>query len=177
MSALAFILESCTAEVEAGGLLWRVRRVTNEEADRRRSTLVLMTAPKSPAERAEEEDARAIEDPAERLRTFQSLHMARVLRWHEDPARQAAARANQFALLSEGVTDVSADGGATWEPIRLVASRDEEDLQASPPRVHGGTGGRFNSTTTAALFAAIWSLCTDGGAATERLDRFRNRGD
>jgi hypothetical protein len=172
VSAIDFIVASCTDEVDAGGLRWRVQRVTNEEADKRRSSLILMVLPQSPAERAEDEDIAAIEDPEARMDALRALRVSRVARWHSDPARQAEAARNQAALIALGTTHVSADGGATWDPIALVAP-EEEDLQASPPRV---SRARFNRPTLDALFAAIWSLCTDGGAATERLERFRHRG-
>lgn len=172
MSALDFIVESCTTELEAGGLRWRVRRVTNEEADRRRSSLLLMVLPQSTAERVEDEDVAAIVDPVERMKALRALQVARVARWHADAGRQTEARRNRFALITEGTTHVSVDG-QEWDAIQLVDAVDDEDRSVAPARIWRG---RFNAPTLDALFSAIWQLCTDGGAAVERIERFRNRG-
>jgi hypothetical protein len=180
MSAIEFLNETAEDIVEAGGLRWKVERVTNELPAERRGTLTLMAFPKTAAERAQEEDIRArhtdgdgrLDEPAY-IRDLSTVRLARQVDAFQDPAYQGRLRANRAALVRVGTVATQIPGSDVWEPIRLVATREEADASASPPRVWDG---RLNDTTKEALFSAIWSLCTDGGAALDRLERFRRRG-
>jgi hypothetical protein len=179
-SAIAFLEETAEDIVEAGGLLWKVERVTNDLPAERRGTLTLMAFPRTLAERAQEEDIRARHtdrdgrlDEAACARDLGVVRAARQMEALQDPAYQMRLRANRAALVRVGAVATQIPGSDVWEPIRLVATREEADAHASPPRVWEG---RLNDTTKEALFTAIWRLCTDGGAAIERLERFRSRG-
>jgi hypothetical protein len=180
MSAIAFLEGSHTEVIEAGGLRWKVERVTNDLPAERRGTLTLMAFPKTAAERAEEEDIRArstdtdgrLDEPAY-VRAINTVRMARQVAAFQDPAYQGRLRANRAALIRVGTVATQLPDSDAWEPIRLVATEEEADASANPPRVWEG---RLNDATKEALFSSIWSLCTDGGAAVERLERFRRRG-
>ena len=175
MSAIGFLETTHTAEVYSGGLWWRVERVSNEAADKRRAMLLLMVSPRSAADVAEEEDQRAqAVDDDDRERRMLALRAQRAARWLAEAANGEHHDANRRELVRLGVVAVSVpvDGApSTWEPITLVESLDEAD-----PDKGRVWEGRINGPTRDALFAAIWDLCTDGGAAERRIQRFLGRG-
>ena len=174
--AIDFLETTHTAEIKAGGVWWRVERVTNAAADARRAMITLMVHPRSPAEVAEEQDIQAIEDAEDRNQRMVALRITRSRRWLEDEANRTTLDANRAELVRLGVTHVAPpigpDGTAgEWEPCTLVETAEEADAAAG--RVWQG---RLNGPTRDALFAAIWDLCTDGGAADRRMERFLDGG-
>lgn len=185
MSAIAYLAEGYTEEVDAGGLRWRVERVTNALPAERRGLLTIMALPKTPADHAVEEDIRARHTDADgrvdELAIARDLTRTRHARLGQlllDPMYQERLNANRRALVRVAVVAVQIpargeEPAGPWEPIRLVEAEAEADASASPPRVWEG---RLTGQTVEALFAAAWSLCTDGGAAVERIERFRHRG-
>ena len=186
MSAIDYLEQSHVEEVDAGGLRWRVERVTNSLPNERRGTFVAMALPKTAADRAVEEDlvARHTDrdgrlDAKAHARDLEIVRHERLGRLLLDPVYQERLRANRQALVRAAVVAVQipARGDAPaepWEEVRLVADKAEADPAASPPRIWEG---RLTGQTVEVLFGVAWSLCTDGGAAVERIERFRSRGD
>lgn len=100
-AALASVTRPALREVEAGGILWRLQRL-DSGALVRAGMPVLLAARVSPS--GAERPIAASEYP-EML--------------------GARARARDLAVC-EAVVEVSADRGATWEPVRVVADRAED---------------------------------------------------
>ena len=186
MSAIDYLSEGHVEEVDAGGLRWRVERVTNSLPNERRGTFSAMALPKTAADRAVEEDLLARHtdrdgrlDVRAHQRDLETVRNERLGRLLLDPVYQERLRANRQALVRAAVVAVQipAHGEAPagpWEEVRIVATKEEADPSATPPRIWEG---RLTGQTIEALFAVAWSLCTDGGAAVERIERFRSRGD
>jgi hypothetical protein len=150
------------------GLWWRVRRVSNEAARRYGAIVRLMVHPASPMDLAEEEDAAKDPDPAALI----ALRLRRTKRWLEDEANIERERRARLELLLLGATHVGLEEDVL-DPVQLVEEEEQTDTTATPARVWVG---RFNPTSRDALFGAIWDLCTDGGAAQRRIERFRRGG-
>jgi hypothetical protein len=179
MSAIDFLTEASIEVVAAGGLEWQIERVANEIPSQRKGYLVMLALPKSETERVEEEDIRERHTDADgRLdavahqRDLQAVREARLGHALRDPQHTARLGHIRRALVRAAVIAVRAPGDV-WEPVALVEERTAEDRSASPARVWQG---RLTTDTVDTLFAAAWSLSTDGGAAVERLERFRGRG-
>lgn len=167
------VVEGTHSEVlEAGGFWWRVQRVTNEDVRRRNGVMLLLIMPTNEAERAEDEEIQAMPDELRASAIVRARYERFRRRLEVDPGRGAYLRTSQDAILRAGVTHI----GLTRDdlaPLVLV----ETEVEATPKGVKESPrkvwAGRFNSATQDTLFQAIWSLCTDGGAAVERIERFR----
>lgn len=185
MSALDYLAEGHVEEVDAGGLRWRVERITNDLADERRGTLTLMALPKTKADRIAEDEIRQRHTGADgRLdasayqRDLEIVRHARLGQLLVDPEYQDRLRRNQRAIVRAAVVAVQVpargeEPAGPWEPVQLVETESEADKTSTPPRVWER---RLTGSTREALFAVAWSLCTDGGAAIDRVERFRHRG-
>lgn len=169
LSALDVIEGTHTEELQAGGLWWRVRRVTSDDVITRRAALLMLVMPRSEAERVEEE-AIAEQPEAERADAMARLRVARFQRnLAADPAIRDRLTAGRVAIICAGVEAASVDR-VTWDAVTLVPTEVEHDRTAARIWI-----GRLNTTAQDALFGAIWDLCTDGGAAVDRIERFRRR--
>jgi hypothetical protein len=69
--------------------------------------------------------------------------------------------------VSVGVTHGSLDGGATWEPLRIVAKREDEDAEAGAVWVEHLIPGHARQ-----LYTEILTLSTDGGRAADVIASF-----
>lgn len=156
-------------EIRAGGFFWRVRRVDNDLTAQRNAMTLLMILPKSEDERIQDEEIARL-PPERQPEALVKVRWERTRRRLEEmPELQAKLNQSRRDIVRAGTVAVSLDG-EEWEPIELVETEAEHAPDASPPRIWRG---RFNPETLDTLFAAIWDLCTDGGAAVARIERFR----
>lgn len=168
-AVIAAIEATHQTEVRAGGFFWRVRRVDNDLTAQRNAITLLMIMPRSEDERLQDEAVARL-PPEKQPEALVKLRWERTRRRIEElPEIQAKLNQNRRDIVRAGVVAISLDG-EEWEPIELVETEAEHAPTADPPRIWRG---RFNPEALDALFAAIWDLCTDGGAAIARIERFR----
>lgn len=80
---------------------------------------------------------------------------------------QVQGRSFMTIVAAAGTTDVSVDGGLTWESCRIVRTKEEEDLPANAMHETSLPPG-----TVIRLGTEILKFSTDGGAAASRLASF-----
>lgn len=167
------VVEGTHSEVlSAGGFWWRVQRVTNEDVRRRNGVMLLLIMPMTEAERAEDEEIQAMPDDQRATALVRARYERFKRRLEADPARGAYLRTSSDAILRAGVTHIGLERD-DLAPLILVETETEatpKGVEASPRKVWID---RFNPSTRDVLFQTIWNLCTDGGAAVERIERFR----
>jgi hypothetical protein len=138
---------ACT-EVDAAGLLWRVRRIRSSDMAAAALTFApLVVAPGG--------------DPPRKGKAAPERGLT------PNQAREATRQVE--ALVCAGLVAASEDKGETWETLTVVLTPAEADkdqgrlcIDDLPPGVVAVLGG------------AILKLATDGGAASEKLAAFRD---
>lgn len=164
LDAIAALVEEV---VEAAGFEWRVRRVNSDLVRRCRRVQLLAVGVPSDEDMLAAATVESLPDEqrqAARLR----LALDRVTRRLTDETIRAGREADAD-LLAAGVMAVRIPGGE-WEPVRVVGYDEPTDRGASPARI---SAGDLPADADQVLAKAAWTLSTDGGAAVERLARFR----
>ena len=150
---LAAIENSGIDEVEAGGMIWRVRKICSADLAKVGHAALAMAQGFDGKDRtgAEPEGddlaARIGAQPVEQLQTMAKL---------------------KDAIIAAGLMAVGDPATGEWENVEPMINRDEADAQGGKLWV-----GSLPSEIADALFESIMSLSTDGGAALERLHTFR----
>lgn len=148
MTSIAQALaQASTLDVEAGGLHWRVRRLASADLVEAGSS-VLLGARRGPGPRDE-----------------QAVAAAEALL--ADPTKVRDGLRFFDAVAAAGVVAASADGGTTWQDLRLVL-----DFRAHAPASNTVHVSSLLPGVAATLAQAILDLSRDGGAAGERLAGF-----
>ena len=149
MSILHAISESTTDEVEAAGLIWRVRRINSADLAKVGFAALAISTPDMG------KDGEEI-DPAE--------FMNRVT------PKQAADLANlQEATVAAGCSAVG-DGEGSWDELKLVLDSSRHDPDKGVLWV-----GSLPPGVVEVLFTRIMSLSTDQEEAAKRLASFRGK--
>ena len=168
MSALDAIEAIAEEEVEACGFRWKIRRVTSDLVRRCRRIQIIAVGVPTDAEMAEAATVASLPDE-QRQAAQVRLVQERLLRRMTDETIDRAADADR-GLLMAGVVAVRDAADAPWEAIRLVGEDEPTDRTQAPPRL---SLSALPGDAEHVLARAIWRLSTNGGAASERLARFR----
>lgn len=148
MNIASILQQSAQADIEAGGLWWRVRKITSAD----------MVEAGRPMFVAAHVDLRASDAAAQMV--AESL---------KEPGKVVEGMRFLEAVAVAGLVAASQDGQA-WEALRLVLDVRQEEPGAS--RLHVGS---LPPGVVEAIAAKVLYLTTDGGAASERLGSFRAR--
>lgn len=143
---LRAISESTTDEVEAAGLVWRVRRISSADLARVGFAALAMAAPAEG-----EAGTMADEDIMKRITPKQASDMASL----------------QEATVAAGCSAVG-DGEGAWDDLKLVIDQSRHDPDKGVLWV-----GSLPPGVVDKLFARIMQLSTDGEEAAQRLASFR----
>lgn len=145
MNLATAIAQSATEDVEAGGLWWRIRRITTAELVEAGGSILLAAKPEGA-------------DAAAATKAIEG-----ALR---DPKAAASGARFMDAVACAGIRAASEDG-KSYEDLRVVLTDREHDPGSS--RLHVGS---LPPGVAQKLAGAILKLSTNGGAAGERLASF-----
>jgi len=148
VSLVADLISREHTDVEADGRLWRLRRVDSAALASAGVAMLLMLPSAAEGE---------LPSPAQALR-------------RASPEASARTAAKMDELLCAGIAASSDDDGETWEPVRFVLRRQEQDVEADPPRLHVSL---LPGPARNPLISAIMAQATEGGRAVERVAAFR----
>lgn len=150
---LAAIENSAITEVEAGGMLWRMRKISSADLARVGHAALAMgqmlgtTSSKDDANTDEDIASKVATQPVEQLQSMAAL---------------------KDAVVAAGMMAVGDPATGEWEDVEAVLDRDQSDPEAGKLWV-----GSLPSEVSDTLFTCCMDLSTDGGAALERLRSFR----
>ena len=151
---LAAIENSGISEVEAGGMIWRVRKICSADLAKVGHAALAMAQgfdgknrSGGKADTPDDLAARIGAQPVEQLQTMAKL---------------------KDAIIAAGLMAVGDPATGEWETVEPMINRADADAQGGKLWV-----GSLPSEISDALFESIMSLSTDGGAALERLHTFR----
>jgi hypothetical protein len=154
---LAAIENSAIKEVDAGGMSWRMRKISSADLARVGHAALAMgqmmadQAAGADADQAENNDdevaARVAAQPVEQLQTMAKL---------------------KDAVIAAGLMAVGDPATGEWEDVEAVLDRNK-----SAPADGVLWVGAIPNEVADELFQACMDLSTDGGAALERLRSFR----
>ena len=144
MSILHAIRNASIDEVEAGGLIWRVRRICSADLAKVGFAAMAMATP----ETDEDMDVDAM--------------MKRI-----NPKQAADLAALQEATVAAGTMAVG-DGEGAWDDLKLVIDKSKEDPDKGVLWV-----GSMPAGVSDKLFTRIMALSTDENEAATRLAGFR----
>ena len=154
-SILAAIENSAIKEVEAGGMIWRLKKICSADlAEVGHSALAL---------------SQGMDDKGNASKPVSDEEASRMM------ASQSADKLKSMAKLKDAVTAAGliAIGDPTtgeFEKVRCVLDRDKSDASKGVLWV-----GAIPNDVADTLFTECLSLATDGGAAVERLHAFREK--
>ena len=167
MGLIDTLKDLATDEVEAGGLTFRIRKVTTAELrEVQHATLAMLPTDeilrmaKAKGQAGEDADPTP-EDQANREREYAEM-MRRAK--PEDVRRTTQV---QSGVVCAGTVAVRHPGTGEWEGVKLSIRKDSDDA-AGILNVRDLPSGAED-----ALFAGIMSLSTGGGRASEWLASFR----
>ncbi len=143
MSILHAIKNASIDEVEAAGLLFRVRRICSADLAKAGVAFLAVASPDDNKEQSAEE-------VMNRISPKQAGEMATL----------------QEATVCAGT--IAVGDGEQWDDLKLVMDQKKEDVEKGVLWVGGLPAGVVD-----VLFARIMSLSTDGEEAAERLASFR----
>ena len=146
MGILHAIENSTTDEVEAAGLIWKVRRICSADLAKVGFAALAMATPEMAAG-----DDVEMEDVMHRITPKQASDLASL--------QEATVAAGCYAV---------GDGEGNWDDLKLVIDSTRQDADAGVLWVGGLPPGVVDS-----LFARIMSLSTDSEEAAKRLASFR----
>lgn len=150
---LAAIENSAITEVEAGSMLWRMRKISSADLARVGHAALAMGQmlgtgdPKGGGKAEDDIAARVAQQPVEQLQTMASL---------------------RDAVIAAGLMAVGDPATGEWEDVEGVLDRDKSDPETGKLWV-----GALPNEVADILFTCCMDLSTDGGAALERLRSFR----
>ena len=144
MSLIHAIRNSSIDEVEAAGLLWRVRRICSADLAKVGFAALAMATPE------------AAEEGADLDAAMKSLN----------PKQAADLASLQEATVAAGTMAVG-DGEGNWDELRLVIDKAREDADAGILWV-----GSLPAGAADILFSRIMELSTDQDEAAKRLAGF-----
>lgn len=151
---LRAIEHSAISTIDEGGMKWRVRKICSADLARvGHSALAVAQGLEERQEAAESNDSDIASQlkrmPVEQLETMTKL---------------------KDAVVAAGLLAVGDPKTDEWEDVKVVLDPDKADAKNGRLWV-----GAIPSTIADSLFTEIMSLSTDGGAALERLQSFRER--
>lgn len=154
MSFAKKLVESGLREVEAGGAWWRIQSITTADLV---MTGMPMLAKLPSVASGEAEEAEA-----------------KVQAMAEDPGAVLEFAKLRDTIVCAGVVAGRDTPDGAWDPVRLVLEREDEDIEATPPRVCVET---LPQTTRTEILAACMDHANDNGRLAKALERFRGRSD
>ena len=152
---LAAIENSGINEVDAGAMLWRVRKICSADLAKVGHAALAMAQglggeKKGKSKKSEtdhDKTAQIASQPVEQLQTMAKL---------------------KDAIIAAGLMAVGDPATGEWEDVKPVLDRDESDPENGRLWV-----GSLPTEVSDTIFNEIMELSTDGGAALERLHTFR----
>ena len=155
---LAAIENSTTAVVECGKMNWRVRKVSSADLARvGHAALAVAQHLENPNSDGTPKKGKKDDDKelVAKLTNSSSKHLETMARLKD-------------AIVAAGLLAVGDPLSGEWEDVRCVMDVKDADAQNGKLWV-----GALPSNVADACFEEIMSLSTDGGAALERLQAFR----
>jgi hypothetical protein len=153
---LTAIENSAINEIEAGGMVFRVRKICSADLAKVGHAALAMaqgleqptSKRKSKASKAQDISKEISQQPVEQLQTMAKL---------------------KDAIIASGLMAVGDPVSGEWENVEPVLKREDSDPENGRLWV-----GSLPQEISDSLFTEIMNLSTDGGAALERLRTFRN---
>ena len=156
---LAAIENSTTSVVECGKMNWRVRKVSSADLARVGHAALAVAQHLDPPKPKKGQKKKSDEDEEKefvsKLTNSSSKHLETMAQLKD-------------AIVAAGLLAVGDPISGEWEDVRVVMEAKYADAQNGVLWV-----GALPSNVSDACFEEIMSLSTDGGAALERLQAFR----
>ena len=156
---LEAIEHSTTDEIEAGGMLYRVKKISSADlAKVGHAALALgqmLNEPTPAKKRKAKKEREAMDDPAQ-LFAKQPVDTLETMAKLKD------------AVVAAGVVAVGNPTTQQWEPVELVIDKSRSDARQGRLWV-----GALPNEVADQVFQAVMDVSTDGGRSLERLREFR----
>ena len=157
MGGILAAIENCTtAEVEAGGMLWRISKVGSSDLARvGHAAIAVAQHLENPNSDGGIDSNKSADELASKMANTSSKQLETMARLKD-------------AIVAAGLVAVGDPVSDEWEDVRVVLDKASSDAQNGVLWV-----GAIPSDISDTLFSEILSLSTDGGAVLERLQAFR----